>query len=126
MLWDIRFHYQTHCVIGAITAGIRDDRVEGSDFQRSRRVHDLMGNEGDFDDRRRGLATLVNDRDVVIVLIAAYDVERGIAGIDRSCALGNALAARNSDDQMVGIPQSNESRSDRLDERLGIDPAETL
>ena len=86
-------------------------------------MHDFIANAGGFDDRRSGLATLINDRDVI--LIAVHDVERGIAGIDRNCAL-EPLAARNSGDWTVDILPSNESRSDRWDEHFGLDLAETL
>lgn len=126
MLQDVRLHNETSCIIRYITSGICEDRVRGSDFQRSCRVHDIIANAGGFGDRRSGLATVIDDGDVIIVLIAVHDVERGITGIDRSCALDNALGAKNSDDRTVDIPQSKESGLDRSEERLGIDLAETL
>jgi hypothetical protein len=88
-------------------------------------VHGSIGNEGGFDDRRSGLAALINDRDVVIDLSAIHDVESGITRIDRSRALYNALAVRDSYDRMLDIPQLDESRSDRLSAHLSIDVAET-
>ena len=54
-----------------------------------------MGDEGIVDDRRGlGSATLIDDRDGTVILIAMYDVERGIVGVDRSHALYNTLATR--------------------------------
>jgi hypothetical protein len=85
-----------------------------------------MGNEGGFDYRRSRLAAVINDRDVVVILSAVHDVERGITRIDQSCALYNALAARNSHDRMLDILQLDESRLDRLSEHLGIDVGGTL
>jgi hypothetical protein len=50
-------------------------------------VRDFIANAGGFDDRRSGLATLIDDREVKVILIAIHDVERRITGIDQSCAL---------------------------------------
>jgi hypothetical protein len=73
-----------------------------------------MGNRGIVDNWRGvGRTTLINDRDVIVMLIAAHDIECRIVGIDRSRALYNALVTRNS--TVIGdIPPSDESRLDRM------------
>jgi hypothetical protein len=64
-------------IIDTSNSEMRDDRVEGGEFQRYRHVDNSMGNREGNNARRGLLAAVIHDRDVVIDLIAVHDVECG-------------------------------------------------